>query len=107
MPFERAAAVSLRLLAFGAAFRESQGESDLRAPDHLGIRGAGMAPPPIRARLLRKLGLKLVVGMQHCGRTALRDLETPKKAAVAWVFCFTQKALPITLTPRNEFRAVD
>lgn len=106
MPFERAAAVSLRLLAFGVVFG-GEGESDLRAPDHLGIRGAGRAPPPIRARLLRKLGLKFVVGMQHCDRTALRDLETPKKAAVAWVFCFTQKALPITLTPRNEFRAVD
>jgi hypothetical protein len=101
MPFGRAAADSLRLFLCAQA-----GESDPDSESLWGYRGNRAEMPGSFGRA-GKLGLKFVVGMQHCDRTSPRSLETPKKAAVAWVFCFTQKTLPITLTPRNEFRAVD
>ncbi len=69
----------------------------------MGISRGNRAEMPGYSGRMGKLGLKFVVGMQHCGRTSPRSLKTPKKAAVAWVFCFTQMALPITLMPRNEF----
>lgn len=69
----------------------------------MGISRVNRAEMPEFPGRMGKLGLEFVVGMQHCGRTSSGSLETPKKAAVAWVFCFTRMASPITLMPRNEF----
>lgn len=54
-----------------------------------------------------QLGLKLVVRMPHCGRTSLGTVQTPKKAAVALVFCFPNPLLTRKLASHEFLQSIN
>jgi hypothetical protein len=95
------AGLVFRTGALGQALRNDEANQ----PD-LGVAAWGYTVPQIPGfepgyGRSSQLGPKFVVKKQQCGRTAFGKLKTPKKAAVASVFCFTHGDLNITVMPRD------